>query len=227
MQSNYIPWKGYFDLINQVDEFILYDDMQYTKNDWRNRNLIKVADGRQWLTIPVRQRGRSKQKILDVEVASNHWRRKHWQSLLIHYGKAHCFKQYRNCFERLYLDDDERFLSRINYRFLKLINEILGIGTRLSWSSDYVLQGNKSERLVGLCEAAGACEYVSGQAAKDYLELALFAEAGISVRWMDYSHYPVYRQLHPPFVHGVSILDLIFNEGATARHYMKSFAGNR
>ncbi len=223
LQSNYIPWKGYFDLINQVDEFILYDDMQYTKNDWRNRNLIKSSQSLQWLTIPVKHRGRHLQKISETEIAYRQWGKKHWQSLLINYNKAKFFKHYKELFEDLYLQNNEQLLSRINARFLTEINKILKINTTISWSSDYQLTGEKTERLVNLCLDAKASEYISGPSAKTYLDISLFSEANIKVTWMDYSNYPVYPQLHVPFEHGVSILDLIFNQGPNATHYMKSF----
>lgn len=223
MQSNYIPWKGYFDLINQVDEFILYDDMQYTKNDWRNRNLIKSPQGLNWLTIPVKHRGKHLQKISEAEIARPQWGKKHWQSLIINYSKAKFFKQYKDVFEVLYLQNNEKLLSRINAVFLTEINKILNINTKISWSSDYQLTGDKTERLVNLCQDAKASEYISGASAKQYLDVSLFSEAKMKVKWIDYSNYPVYQQLHAPFQHGVSILDLIFNEGSHAAHYMKSF----
>jgi hypothetical protein len=223
LQSNYIPWKGYFDLINQVDEFILYDDMQYTKNDWRNRNQIKTVNGTQWLSIPVKHKGKSLQKISETEIAKSNWGRKHWQTLIANYSKSPYFKDYREEFEALYLDCDETCLSQINYMFLTLINKILDIKTTISWSSDFNLVGDKTERLISLCQDTQASEYISGPAAQSYMNEALFAESGIKVSWMDYSHYPEYQQLNPLFEHGVSIIDLIFNEGANASRYMKSF----
>lgn len=224
LQSNYIPWKGYFDLINQVDEFILYDDMQYTKNDWRNRNLIKSFTGIQWLTIPVKHKGKSLQKISETEIAKSNWGKKHWQTLVINYSKAPYFNCYKEVFESLYLGNKEKNLSQINYLFLTAINKILNINTTISWSSSFNLIGNKTERLISLCQDTGANEYISGPAAKSYMDEALFTNANISINWMDYSNYPIYQQLNPPFEHGVSILDLIFNQGANAPKYMKSFS---
>jgi hypothetical protein len=126
-------------------------------------------------------------------------------------------------FENLYLENDEQFLSRINGRFLTEINKILNINTTISRSSDYQLIGGKAERLVNLCQDAKAGEYISGPSAKTYLDTSVFSEANIKVSWVDYSNYPVYQQLHAPFEHGVSILDLIFNQGPNAAQYMKSF----
>lgn len=222
LQSNYIPWKGYFDLMNSADVFIIYDEVQYTKNDWRNRNRIKTGNGTIWLTIPVRQQ-KLAQRIIDTEVANNDWRKKHWNSILMSYSKAPFFKRYSSTFETLYLNSEETFLSKINYQFFKTINEILGIKTKLLWSQDLELIEGKTERLVDLCEKVGATEYISGPAAKDYLDVDKFVTKNIKVSWMDYSGYPEYAQLNPPFEHYVSILDLIFNEGDKATDFMKSF----
>lgn len=224
VQSNYIPWKGYFDLINLVDEFILFDDMQYTRRDWRNRNLIKTSAGLKWLTIPVAVKGNFFQKIKDTTISDSRWPRKHWESIVHSYSKARYFPDYRAAFESLYLGCEETFLSRINYRFLSAICKMLGIAATISWSEDYTSAEGKTERLVSLCRQAGASIYVSGPAARDYLDEALFAEANIEVQYMDYSAYPEYTQLYPPFDHKVSIIDLIFNEGPEATKYMKSFS---
>ncbi|MFQ5442622.1 MAG: WbqC family protein [Thermodesulfobacteriota bacterium] len=223
LQSNYIPWKGYFDLINMVDEFILYDDVKYTKNDWRNRNLIKTPNGLQWLTIPIYFKGKSFQKIKDAKISNRNWNIKHWKTIVQNYSKSKYFKEYREIFEPLYLECKEEFLSRVNHRFIKAICPLLGIGTKISWSMDYSLAEGKTERLVALCRDAGAGHYISGPAAKDYMEEELFEEAGIGLSYMDYSGYPEYTQLFGKFEHGVSIIDLIFNAGPEAKKYMLSF----
>jgi hypothetical protein len=225
VQSNYIPWKGYFDLINLVDEFILYDEMQYTKRDWRNRNIIKTPAGLKWLTIPVAVKGNFFQKIKDTTVSDPRWARKHWETIVHNYSKAKHFSLHRDVFAELYSScAEERFLSRINYLFLSAICKILSIDTKISWSEDYVSSEGKTERLVSLCRQAGATTYISGPAARDYLDEALFARENIRVQYIDYSSYPEYRQLSPPFEHRVSIIDLIFNEGPEAPNYMKSFS---
>ena len=223
VQSNYIPWRGYFDLINSVDEFILYDDMQYTIRDWRNRNLIKTANGPLWLTIPVEVKGKYCQKIKDVTVSDSQWARKHWASISHSYSKAKYFSASKELFGSLYASADERFLSRINHRFINAVCQFLGIKTTISWSMDYALHGDKTEKLVNLCKQAGATHYLSGPAARSYLTEECFTSQGISVSFMDYSGYPEYTQLYPPFEPGLSILDLIFNEGPNATRYMKSF----
>lgn len=223
VQSNYIPWRGYFDLINSVDEFILYDDMQYTRRDWRNRNAIKSLGGLLWLTIPVQVKGKYFQKIKDTMVADDNWARDHWRSIVHNYSKASYFSKYKKLFEDLYIGSPDKYLSQINYRFIVAICRILGIDTTISWSMDYDLVGDKTERLVNLCKQAGATKYLTGPAAKAYLEEELFKREGIDVSYMDYSGYPDYRQLYPPFEPNVSMIDLVLNEGPDAGRYMKSF----
>ena len=223
VQSNYIPWKGYFDLINAVDEFILYDDVQYTRRDWRNRNYIKTPKGLEWLTIPVDVKGKYHQRIRDTRVSEPGWAEGHWKSILHNYAKASHFPRYRPLFEELYLGCKEEYLSRINHRFMTAICDLLGIRTRITWSMDYALEEGKTERLVGLCKSAGAQHYLSGPSARDYMDESLFAREGIEVSYMDYSGYPEYTQLHGAFEHTVSVLDLLFNEGPDAPRFMKSF----
>lgn len=222
VQSNYIPWRGYFDLINSVDEFILYDDVQYTVRDWRNRNIIKTPQGPKWLTIPVAVKGKYHQKIKDTVISDPDWARKHWSTVVHSYSRAPFFPSYREVFENLYLGTDERTLSRINYDFLRAICAVLGINTPITWSMDYQLVGDKTERLANLCSQAGATSYLSGPAAKVYLEEGLFREKGISVSYIDYSGYLEYDQLYPPFEPKVSVIDLIFNQGPDARNYLRS-----
>jgi WbqC-like protein family len=223
VQSNYIPWKGYFDLINMADEFILFDAMQYTKRDWRNRNRIKSPQGAIWLTIPVEVKGKYFQKINETVISDPTWNRAHWKTVVHNYSRAEYFHAYKELFEDLYLGSTERYLSQVNHRFMVAICEILGINTRISWSTDYYLLEGKTERIVDLCKQTGATEYISGPTAKEYTNEELFQKEGILLRYVDYSGYPEHRQLFPPFEHRVSIIDLIFNEGPAATTFLKSF----
>lgn len=220
VQSNYIPWKGYFDLIASVDEFVLYDDMQYTRRDWRNRNRIKTAQGVQWLTIPVEVKGKYHQKICETQVSDLNWGREHWKTLCHNYARAEYFPTYEPLFENLYLNYHEQFLSQINYRFLLAICQTLGIHTKLTWSADYSLAEGKTERLLDICRQAKAQRYVSGPSAQGYLDEAMFQAAGIEVVWKNYSGYSTYRQLFGAFEHSVSVVDLLFNEGPNIRKRM-------
>lgn len=223
VQSNYIPWKGYFDLIHMVDEFILFDDMQYTRRDWRNRNKIKTANGLGWLTIPVEVKGKYYQKINETIINDPTWKESHWQTIQHNYQKAKYFREYSEIFKEMYLNANETLLSQINHRCITLICHILEIPTKISWSMDYKSVDGKTERLVSLCEQASATEYISGPAARDYIDDQLFEAAGIKLSYIDYSAYSEYTQLYPPFEHGVSVIDLILNEGPDAPKYMQSF----
>ena len=227
IQSNYIPWKGYFDIINRVDEFILVDDVQYTRRDWRNRNKIKSPQGTIWLTIPVEVKGKYEQPIKDTKIADLKWAKKHWTTIMSNYAKAPYFQEYKDQFEACYLNLTETSLSQVNYRFIQLINTILGIKTIISWSSDYRIVEGKNERLIALCKQAQATEYISGPSAKGYIDEKLFQQEHIRLTWMDYSGYPEYHQLFPPFDHYVSVLDVIFNEGPNATNFMLSFQRKR
>jgi len=225
LQSNYIPWKGYFDIINFVDEFILLDEVQYTKRDWRNRNQIKTKDGLQWLSIPINSSGNYTQAICDMQTASNQWREKHWNSIQHTYGKAKYFQEVATWLKPVYLETATTHLSSINFEFIKKICEFLGINTPITWSSDYNVKAeDKTKRLVDLCQEADATHYFSGPAAKNYIDLSVFEAESISVEWMDYSDYPEYDQAYGAFEHTVSILDLLFHTGSDAANYMKSFS---
>jgi hypothetical protein len=223
VQSNYIPWKGYFDLVNLVDEFILLDNVQYTHGHWRNRNQIKTPSGLNWLTIPVYVKGKHCQKIKDTKIADTRWRTKHWKTLQQNYRNSEFFHLYKETFENLYLGYEEIYLSEINYRFITIICSLLGIKTKISWSMSYDTMGQRTEQVISLCKKSGATIYLSGPAAKNYLVEKRFREEGLELAYMDYSGYKVYRQLFPPFIHEVSILDLLFNEGPNATNFMKSF----
>lgn len=222
VQSCYIPWKGYFDLIASVDEFILFDDRQFTRRDWRNRNKVKTPQGAQWVTIPVETKGKYHQRIDETLIGDPGWARQHWKTIVHNYAAAPCFAEYRERLESLFETATDRRLSVVNRHFLEAINDLLGIRTTLSWSTDYEAEGTRSERLLSLCRAADATHYLSGPSARSYLDEQLFADAGIDVSYFDYDGYPEYEQLHPPFDHNVTILDLILNTGSDAPRYMKA-----
>lgn len=221
LQSNYIPWKGYFDIINMVDLFIFYEDIQYTKNDWRNRNKIKTHKGLEWLSIPCGPD--IKRLVCEVELKSHEWQKKHWKTLIHNYQNAMYFNEYAPFFEGFYLNHVWQNLTEMNqYLIRKIAVEILHITTEFDDSRRYNLTEKKDKRVMELLMKAGATDYLSGPRAKDYLDPQDFDKEGINLAWMDYSGYPEYRQLYPPFVHEVSIIDLIFNEGPNARFYLKS-----
>lgn len=219
LQSNYIPWKGYFDIINDVDVFIFYDDVQYTKRDWRNRNKLKTPEGAQWLTVPAV--GGRKDFIHDVKLLDPQWQKKHWQTIKQFYNQSPFFNHYRDFFEEVYLASNWTHLSELNQYLVRLISsEILGIETDFVDSRVYEAKEAKQERIIELLEKCGASKYVSGPAARSYIKKERFASAGIDLIWKDYSGYPEYPQRFPPFEHGVSILDLLFNAGPDSPWYI-------
>lgn len=219
VQSNYIPWKGFFDIIHDVDLFVFYDDVQYTPRDWRSRNRIKAARGPEWISVPV---GNDRNRLIcDVAIPDAAWQATHWRTLQQNYGKTPHFARYRDYFEHVYCGTRWSNLSDFNQSVTRHIaTEILGIVTTFADSRGYAVDGQKQERIVGLVQATGAGTYVSGPAAKDYLEPARFDELGVALVWKDYAGYPDYPQRFPPFEHGVSVLDLLFNVGPDAPWYI-------
>lgn len=225
IQPCYIPWKGYFDIINSVDEFIIYDDVQYTKRHWVNRNKIKTPQGLQWLTIPVNVKGRHKQKINEVTIVNHYWRKKHWKSIDFAYKKTAFFESYRHVVEGLFFNGSERNLLEINKSFIVKICLILGIQTKISVASDYNYEEytDNVSNVINLLKKANASIFINSPTAKQYMNESMFIPHGIQLLWADYLGYPEYTQLYPPFDHHVSIIDLIFNTGDDAPKYMKSF----
>ena len=214
LQSNYIPWKGYFDLIGSVDTFVFYDEMQYTKRDWRNRNKIKTRNGLEWLSIPVSVKGKYNQKISETLVIDGHWARSHWKTIKYHYHSAPYFNEYSSLFEGLYNKASTfKKLVEINHLFIKEICKILGINTKIIHSNQFKLSEKKTKRLVDICVALTANQYISGPSAKDYLDIELFRDNNINLKFINYSGYKEYNQLYGKFEHNVSIIDLLFNEG--------------
>jgi hypothetical protein len=221
VQSNYIPWKGYFDMIAAVDEFILYDDMQYTRRDWRNRNQIKTPQGVQWITVPVLVKGKYEQAIRDTKIDGASWAGLHWKSIEQNYKRAKYFEEIATWLRPVYLERHYDSISELNRTLIERICGYLGITTQIKNSWDYELTQGRSERLADLCLQAEGTTYVSGPAAKDYMDERVFAERGIRIDWFDYSNYREYPQLWGEFVHVVSIIDLMLNCGPESAQYMR------
>ena len=219
-QSNYIPWKGYFDSIKNVDVFVVYDDMQYTKRDWRNRNLIKTESGLKWLTIPVEVKGKYFQKINETKIAEKDWPINHWNIIKQSYKSAKYFKETSDWLEPIYKNCNFNYLTDVNMYFINSINEFLGIKTEILYSSNFELAEEKTQRLVDLCKELKITEYYSGPAAEAYMEIEKFTSENINVNYWNYQNYPKYTQLHGDFEHGVSIIDLIMNEGTNSNYYL-------
>jgi hypothetical protein len=218
-QSNYIPWKGYFDLIHDVDVFMFYDDVQFTVRDWRNRNIIKTAQKPMWLSIPV---GADRNRLIcEVGLTDSSWQAEHWKTIMHCYAKAPFFAEYEEFFHWLYLKKSWNSLSELNQFLITTISrKWLGIATEFEHSSRFPSAAKKQERILELVKAVGGEIYISGPSAKSYIDPERFEAEGIELRWKDYSGYPEYPQLYPPFDHAVSIIDLLFNTGVQAPYYI-------
>jgi hypothetical protein len=221
IQSSYLPWKGFFDVVASVDEFVLLDDVQFTRRDWRNRNRIKGVDGTGWITIPVQAKGRFDQLVQDVRIADPRWNSKHWRAIHHTYASAPYFQDYRESFEELLLGSNDEFLSPLNRRCIEWVCRALGINTRITWSSELDTRPDRNERLIDICQALDATTYLSGPTASGYVDTMLFESEGIDVVYMDYS-YPEYPQLGSGFEHQVSIIDVLFNAGPEAPQLARS-----
>ena len=227
VQSSYVPWKGYFDLIRAADEFILLDDVQFTRRDWRSRNRIKTKDGLAWLTIPVQTKGRYLQTVAETTVADAEWSRRHWRTIQAAYARAPYFDRMAGPIAEIYERPPSPRLSDINHAFIAAICRGLGVDTPITWSSHYQPCDGRNERLIDLCVKAGATEYLSGPAAASYIDHEAFAAAGVTVTFADYTGYAEYAQPHPPFDHFVSALDLLFSTGSRALECMKDVCPRR
>jgi WbqC-like protein family len=223
LQPSYIPWRGYFDQILQADVFVFYDDVQYDKHGWRNRNRVKTHQGPVWLTVPVFSKGAVSQHILINQVEINHrqpWNHKHLRTLQQAYGKAPHFERYAGMLDRFY-SDPPRMLADFNIELIIALARELGIQhTRFIRSSELEAGGQKTDRLITILEKLGADHYISGPSARDYIEPEKFATAGIQLAYMQYN-YPEYSQLYPPYDPQLSILDLLFMTGPAALSYIQ------
>ncbi len=226
LQSNYIPWKGYFDLMMAADEFVVFDEVQYTRRDWRNRNKIIINGAPAWLTIAVQSKGNYDAPIDAMVVSDAEWARDHWRSIDLNYRKAAYFGDIAPALERAYLEAAglER-LTDINELFLKTLAGLLQIATPIVRSNIVPRTSvDPTQRLVEICSARGATEYISGPAARAYIDREAFTKAGVSLSYANYDGYPVYDQASSAFEHGVSIIDVLMRCGRDgARAQFKSF----
>ncbi len=222
LQPSYIPWRGVFDQIYRADLFIFYDDVQYDKHGWRNRNQIKTAQGKQWLTIPVHSAGVTQGRpIREIEIDwSKPWAKSHWKALTYAYSRAPYFRRYAEFLEPFYQRRD-RFLADFTIDLTIALARQLGIThTRFLRSSELDgITGEKTDRLIQILQRVGATHYLSGPSAREYIEPEKFAAAGIPFDYIEYD-YPEYPQLYPPYDPHVSILDLLFMTGPQALDYI-------
>jgi len=223
LQSNYIPWKGVFDLINQVDKFVFFDDVQFTKRDWRTRNKIKSPNGEIWLTVPVKKAPRGT-KIYEIEISQEEdWQTKHYQSFKHSYSKTPYYDQYHYLLEEIYLKRKWKMLSEFNIFTTKLLCKALGVETEFYNSVELEVDGAKDDRLIQICQAVKGDFYISGPAAKDYIVNEKFKREGIRLAYINYE-YPEYEQKFGSFNHFVTVLDVLFNCGEGSKKSI--FQGN-
>jgi len=223
LQSNYIPWKGYFDIIGMADIFVFYDDVQFTPRDWRSRNKIKTTHGTMWLTIPC---GKDRNRLIcEVEIKDPSWQDEHWNTIEHFYKKAKYFKYYKDFFQEIFKGKIWKNLSEFNQYVIKKISyEILNFNTEFIDSRIFQCKEKKLHRILEILDKfENISEYISGPSAKDYLTEDEFKKRNLKLIYMNYSNYPEYTQLYGSFIHEVTILDLIFNEGSNAIGYMKSY----
>lgn len=214
IQSNYLPWKGYFDIIHDVDEFIFLDDVQYTHRDWRNRNKVKTPDGVKWISVPIL--GGINQRICEAKIDySQNWRERHKNTIHHSYASAPYYESYKNEIFEIFSRSFDT-LSELNIFSIEKIAGILEIETKFSNSKDLDSFGIKDDKLISICQTIGADSYLSGPAALNYINDDKFSAAKIELLYKDYSGYPKYPQLWGDFESAVSIIDVIFNCGERA-----------
>lgn len=213
------------DLVDQVDTFVLLDNVQFERQSWQQRNRIKTPAGLQWLTVPVRFRGRFGQLINEVEIRDIEFWRNHLRAIELSYRRAPFFDDY---FDELSFRIAARgpcppLIADLNVRLIEWFMDVLGIQTRLLRASQLKETGKRTELLANICASLGATQYVSPLGSADYLlrEMDVLFGKGINVQFQHYEH-PRYRQLFPPFCPYASILDLIFNEGEQSLGILRS-----
>ncbi|MDP8219932.1 MAG: WbqC family protein [Candidatus Stygibacter frigidus] len=217
IQSNYLPWKGYFHIIQSVDYFVFLDSVQYTRRDWRNRNLIKTPKGTVWLTVPVH--AQSHTPINKAVIADYRWQKNHPKTLRQFYSKCACFEEYFPILEKIYSRHWTN-ISELNQTLIREISQILGIKTLFYDDRKFLTSLDKSSRLLNIVEALGADIYITGPSARDYLQEDIYREAGINVEFFKYPQYPEYDQVWENYFSRVSILDLIFHKGNKSTNYI-------
>lgn len=212
LQPSYLPWLGYFEQIARCDVFVLYDDVQYDKGGWRNRNRVKIPGGPHWLTVPVLTKGGNFPLLRDVRINNSQpWARNHLKTLAQYYSKAPHFGRYFPGLQAL-LERGWDLLALLDRAVIEWLCGCFGIATPLVWSSELGVEGDRLERLAAIVRHFGGDVFYEGAAGKDYIPEGFFAERGVSVEFQDYRH-PVYPQLHGGFVSHLSAVDLLFNVG--------------
>ncbi|MDD5313556.1 MAG: WbqC family protein [Dehalococcoidia bacterium] len=212
LQPGYLPWLGFFDQMYKSDIFVIYDDVQFDKHGWRNRNRIKTAQGIQWLTVPVLTKGRDKPLINEVLINNNSdWRKAHFSSIKQNYSRTPFFSTYINVFEEIYSQEWE-YLIDLDVTFIRVLMDKLNLNREILFSSKLEVPEHKTHRLINICVKLGATDYLTGKAAEDYIDESLFNEKNIRLQYHNYTH-PSYSQMYGDFIPFLSVVDLLFNHG--------------
>jgi hypothetical protein len=213
LQPGYLPWLGFFEQVYKSDVFVIYDDVQYDKHSWRNRNRIKTPQGALWLTVPVITRFEDRTLTKDILIDNKtNWRKKHLLSIRHNYSRAPFFLQYIPLFEETYSREWETLIDLDLFLIERLINALGMTDKRLVRSSTLKVTGARVDRLIAICKRFQADTFYEGASGKNYIDENIFSDQGIRVVYQEYSH-PVYRQIHGDFVPYLSLIDLLFNHG--------------
>ena len=220
LQPSYLPWLGFFEQMHRSDQFILYDDVQFTRRDWRNRNRVRVLEGSAWLTVPVIQKNKYDQSLLETKIDnSTSWKRKHLETIRCHYSKTPFFDMYFPWCEKVF-NSDWNFLLDLSLETIQYLKGELKINTTLLRSSELDESGSKTERLISICKQLGATQYLSGDSARNYISEKDFSDQGIELEYQEYQH-PEYPQRYEGFVPFLSTIDLLFNCGDKSMEFLK------
>lgn len=219
-QSNYIPWKGYFDLLRSSDVFVVFDEVQYTKRDWRNRNKLICKSGPKWLTIPVKTKKKYNQKISETEVLNDNWVIDHLNFMENNYRKANFFDEYYPIIKKIIIDSQDKYLSKINIRIIKNLLYLLDINVEIIHSSQFDLDEEKNDKLISICNQLNISNYITGPSALNYIDKKKFIDSNISLSIFEYKNYKQYKQLWDGFDHNVSIIDMFFNLGIKTKDFI-------
>ena len=224
LQPTYLPWVGYFGMIEIADIFVFYDDTQFVKQSWQQRNKIKTQNGWILLIVPVLQK--LGQKIKEVKINNNiNWYEKHWKSIMYNYNKAPFLKDHAPILREVY-EKKWEYLVNLNITLIKEITKILGLKTKFILSSELNVEDRKTNRLINILNKIGADEYVSGPAARSYIEIEKFKTERIELYWYEFNH-PSYSQLYGDFIPYLSVIDLLFNVGDEAINYIREGTQNK
>lgn len=222
LQPGYLPWLGFFEQLHRSDIFVIYDDVQYDKGSWRNRNRIKTANGVQWLTVPVRLNFGNRTLVHEVAIENAiNWRKKHAESIRQNYSKSPFFTCYWPLFEEAF-DRQWALLIDLDIFFIERLAACLGLaGHRIIRSSTLNITGDRIGRLLAICSHFNANVFYEGAAGRNYINDRKFTDQGITVQYQHYNH-PTYTQLYGKFVPYLSVIDLLFNHGEQSREIILS-----